>query len=604
MTTTELPRWDVTPFFTSLDDPELAGAHERLVAEVTRLVGLYDEHDVRGGEPVELDGAAVASFEAVVAETNRVREDMRPVFAYVHSHVTTDARDDKATSLLSRLQTGTVALGPLGSRFEAWVARLGAEALVTASTVAADHAYPLRKAEAAALHQMSEDEEGLAAEMNLTGATAWARLHGEVTGRLTGTVTFPDGRAEELPVTMIRNLAGDADPAVRVAAHEAEIAAWVSVEVPLAAAMNGVKGQANALNRRRGWADGLEPALFSNGVDRATLDAMQSAVIASLPSFGLYLQTKAKVLGYEGGLKWWDLLAPIGDASVNEVGWTDAKDQVHAAFATYSPSLAGLAQRAFDESWVDAGPRAGKQGGAYCMGVTGGISRVFMNFAGTPDSVSTLAHELGHAYHNVQLGERTPLQRNTPMALAETASIFCETILVEAGLAIAGDGEEGRARRLVLLDTDLTGSTQVVVDIHSRFLFEQAVFEQRAGRTLSAGDLCSMMGEAQAAAYGDGLDLSTAHPYMWAVKGHYYGTSFYNWPYTFGLLFGLGLYARFQMDPDAFRGGYDDLLSSTGLDSAADLAARFGIDIRDEAFWAASLAVIGERIDTFCALAR
>ncbi|MEY2458379.1 MAG: hypothetical protein QOG30_209 [Acidimicrobiaceae bacterium] len=234
------------------------------------------------------------------------------------------------------------------------------------------------------------------------------------------------------------------------------------------------------------------------------------------------------------------------------------------------------------------------------MPVRGDESRVLLNWSGSFDGVSTLAHELGHAYHNTNLADRTPMQRQTPMALAETASIFCETILVQSGLASAqGD----LARQLVLLDTDLTGAAQVVVDIHSRFLFERAVFEQRVDRTLSVHEFCDEMTKAQLETYGDGLDPDALHPYMWAVKPHYYGTAYYNWPYTFGLLFGIGLYARFTADPERFRLGYDDLLSATGLGDAAELARRFDIDVRDEAFWNDSLGVIRGRIADYEAVA-
>lgn len=248
------------------------------------------------------------------------------------------------------------------------------------------------------------------------------------------------------------------------------------------------------------------------------------------------------------------------------------------------------------ESWIDVAPRDGKAGGAFCLPVRGDESRVLLNFGGTFDSVSTLAHELGHAYHNTQLADRTPLQRATPMALAETASIFCETILIQASLARAADDP---ARRLVILETDLQNACQVVVDIHSRFLFETAVFDKRAGRPLSVAELREHMTSAQQEAYGSGLRPDALHHDMWAVKPHYYSTAFYNWPYTFGLLFGLGLYARFEDDPDRFRSGYDDLLSATGLGTAAALAARFGIDVGDEAFWTASLDVLRRRIDDF-----
>ncbi|MDQ3294554.1 MAG: M3 family metallopeptidase, partial [Actinomycetota bacterium] len=269
------------------------------------------------------------------------------------------------------------------------------------------------------------------------------------------------------------------------------------------------------------------------------------------------------------------------------------------AFGSYSPALAALSERAFAERWIDVEPRDAKTGGAFCMGVEGDVSRVLLNFSGQFDGVTTLAHELGHAYHNTQLADRTALQRATPMALAETASIFCETLLLQTLLADCADD----ARRLVLLEIDLQGACQIVSDIHSRFLFERAVFEGRAARSLSVAELRELMTAAQQKAYGPTIHPDHLHPDMWAVKPHYYSTAFYNWPYTYGLLFGLGLYARYAADPDRFRAGYDDLLSATGLASAADLARRFEIDVADEGFWTASLDVLRARIDDFERLA-
>ncbi|MDP9350818.1 MAG: M3 family metallopeptidase, partial [Chloroflexota bacterium] len=253
----------------------------------------------------------------------------------------------------------------------------------------------------------------------------------------------------------------------------------------------------------------------------------------------------------------------------------------------------------FSESWVDAEPRAGKRDGAYCIPLRGDESRVFANYKPVFEGVSTLAHELGHAYHNLNKANRTPIQRSTPMTLAETASIFCETIIRNAALSQADEAEQ-----LVLLENSLEGANQVVVDITSRFLFEQRVFEARRARELSVDELCSLMLEAQKETYGDGLDPEGLHPYMWAVKGHYYSTgrSYYNYPYMFGLLFGLGLYARYQEDPEGFKSGYDDLLSSTGLAGAAELAGRFGLDIRSAEFWRSSLRVVSADVDRFEAL--
>ncbi|MBO0693815.1 MAG: hypothetical protein J2P58_13010, partial [Acidimicrobiaceae bacterium] len=455
------------------------------------------------------------------------------------------------------------------------------------------HAYLLARAEESGGHLMSEAEENLLASLRLSGGTAWQRLAGDLTSRLTGTL---DG--EELPITALRGLATHPDRERRAAAYRAEVEAWERVAVPVAACLNGIKGEAVTVNARRGWPDALAPALWANAVEPEALAAMQAAAIASFPNFRRFLRAKSRLhTGSDGGLAWWDLVAPVPGES--GVSWRQATDAVEEAFATFSPQLAGLARRAFAEGWIDAGPKVGKRGGAFCIPVRGPESRVLMNFDGSWDSVSTLAHELGHAYHNANLAARTALQRRTPMALAETASIFCETILVQAGLAAAG-----REERLALLNLDLTGATQVVVDIHSRFLFERAVFERRAEGPLPPAELCAVMRAAQLETYGDGLDPATLHEYMWAVKPHYYGVDahFYNWPYCFGLLFGIGLFARYRDDPAGFRAGYDDLLASTGMGTAASLASRFDIDITDESFWNSSLAVLADRIDDYVSL--
>jgi pepF/M3 family oligoendopeptidase len=583
------PRWDLTTFFPSLDDSAFAAAHEGLGAAIDRLGTLYDEHDVRATEHPDL-----AAVDEVLEATNDLLDQVRLVSAYVHGFVSTDARDDRAQSIASELRSLTAPLSPLRTRLDAWLASFDTDALLAGSTAAGDHAHVVQRAAIAAAHQLSEAEEVLAAELNLSGGSAWNRLHGDVAARLTAEV---DG--EDLPVTAVRNLAFDPDAGVRERAYRAELEAWDTVAVPLAACLNGVKGQGSTLNRKRGWPDDLEPALFANAVERPVLEAMQAAVVASLPDFGRYLSAKARLLGHaDGVLPWWDLFAPVGDPAASSASWEEATDAVADAFGSFSAPLRRLAERAVADSWIDVNPRDGKAGGAFCMSVRGDESRVLLNFGGTIDGVSTLAHELGHAYHNTQLADRTALQRATPMALAETASIFCETILIQALLADADD-----ARRLVILETDLQNACQVVVDIHSRFLFERGVFQQRAARALSVAELRELMTGAQVEAYGPALDPDALHRDMWAVKPHYYATAFYNWPYTYGLLFGIGLYARYLDDPDRFRSGYDDLLSATGLGTAAELATRFGIDVADEGFWTASLDVLRARIDDFEALA-
>jgi pepF/M3 family oligoendopeptidase len=408
---------------------------------------------------------------------------------------------------------------------------------------------------------------------------------------------MPGGATTTMPIAAVRGMASHPDPARRKAAYDAEMAAWPTVAATCAAAMNGVKGEANTVNRRRHWPSPLDASLYGNSVSRPTFEAMHDAVTASLPDFRHWMRSKARLHGHDSGLPWWDLVAPLPLAAA-EVSWDDGLQIVRNAFGSYGGSLAGLVDRAVDERWIDAGPRPGKAGGAYCMPFIDDRSLVFLNWSGSVESAQTTAHELGHAYHNTQLAHRTPLQKSLPMALAETASIFCETLVVEEGLSRL----EGRDR-LALLDTDLQGSNQVVVDIRSRFLFETEVFARRQRRTLGVSELNELMLQAQLEAYGDGIDQSTAHPYMWAVKSHYYGSHFYNWPYTYGLLFGLGLYAQYRNDAERFQAHYDDALSRVGMNSAEEVAAIFGFDITESAFWTASLDVARDRIAAYDRLA-
>lgn len=586
-----LPRWDMTAIFPSLASPEFDRAFTAVKDEIAALLTAFDEHGVRRRETREADPALVASFEQITARLNAFYRDARVVGSYISCFVTTDANDELAQSLQSELRVAFVTLDKLWTRYTAWVGSTDREALLAASDVARGHEWMLLQAEQSAAHQMSEAEEALASDLQPTGLSGWVRLHSDVTALLEVTVPLPDGE-QRLPMSSVRALANEADRAVRRAAFEAELKAWEGVSVPLAAALNGVKGYQGTLRQRRGYADDVEPTLRQNSIDRATLEAMQAACVESFPDFRRYLHAKARALGVER-LAWYDVSAPVG--GLNTVySWPAAERFIEEQFGAYSPRMAEFAARSFRERWIDAEPRPGKEGGAYCTRVRPGESRVLMNFDGSFNSVSTLAHELGHAYHNLNLAERATLQSRTPSTLAETASIFCETLVFDAVLKHAQGAE-----RLGLLEVSLQRDLMVVVDIHSRFLFEQEVFARRPQRELTAREFSEIMLEAQRATYGDGLDPELLHPYMWAVKGHYYGPTFYNYPYTFGLLFGLGLYARYQRDPEPFRTGYDELLSATGLADAATLAARFGIDTRSIEFWRTSLDVIRGTISEF-----
>lgn len=594
-----LPHWSTADAHESLGAQSFRNAMERDAAAATRLVALFDEHGIRSVDPRPVTAADGDAADAVIREYNRVLESARTTGATAYAFVTTNSRDEQAQGALGQIETVGAGITPLLSRLADWVHALGVDALAEVSTEVAEHRLPLARLAERAAHQMSEAEEHLYAALSVTGSSAWARLQGDLTSQLTAEVALPGG-VQVLPMPAVRGLATDPDPAARRAGYEAEQEAWPTIAVPVAAAMNAIKGESNVVNARRNWASPLDASLYANSVSRATFDAMQDAVQASLPDLRAWMRTKARLhgsAGADGGLPWWDLVAPLPGVAAS-ISWDAGIEWVRTAFQSYSAELGALVDRALGEQWIDAGPREGKVGGAFCMSFFDDRSLVLLNWSGSVDSAQTTAHELGHAYHNTTLAGRTPLQRRLPMALAETASIFCETLAVESGLARLEGGD-----RLALLDVGLAGSTQVIVDIHSRFLFESEVFARRQRRMLGVSELNELMLESQERAYGDGLDLSTRHPYMWLLKPHYYGSSFYNWPYTYGLLFGLGLYARYQDDPERFRSGYADLLSRAGMDSAEQLGQAFGLDVTDAAFWHASIDVIRERIRQYDALA-
>lgn len=575
MPVAELARnWELDSVFPGIDSSEYRHSVSELKASIEAL------------------GSALKSgeAEAILAAMNAAMELAGVLYSYTQCLVTTNSKDAVAQAALSELDQAVVPLRNLRKQVSTWAA--GIDLSAAQSPVVRAHQYPLRRFAEAAKHLMSPKEEELSTELALSGTAAWEKLHGNLTSQITVEAKLPDGPSK-MAMSAARGLAYDGSRAVRKAAYEAELEAWKTWEVPLAACMNGIKGAVSTLSKKRGWASPLDEACWNAAIDRETLDAMLGAARESFPELRRYLKAKAKALG-TGTLAFYDLFAPLGsDAGTwsHEAG----AEFVERHFRAYSTRMGDFAARSYREQWIDWDPRPGKVDGAYCTEMGPNASRILMNYKPAFGSVSTLAHELGHGYHNDCLAPNSALCREIPMTVAETASIFCETIVKKAAVR-----EGSPAERLAILEASLMGATQVVVDITSRFLFESRTFELRAQRELSPAELCDLMLDAQTQTYGDGLDSSALHAYMWAAKPHYYATeSFYNFPYMFGLLFALGLYAIYEKEPDGFLEKYDLLLAETGQADAASLAARFGIDIRSGDFWRGSLAQIVEQVGQF-----
>lgn len=582
--------WDLSRLYASFDAPEYLNDFEALKKTSEASVA-----QARGMEEV-----TVSALEEAIRLNESAVTLATKTASFAQLSLAADAGCEPAMTAYTRLL-------PVMNRLEeatsALSAKLGAvddlDALIGQSDLLKAHAFLLRRLKENAEHVIDPALEPTVLKLQMTGGSAWEQLRDQLDGTHMVDMTV-DGEARTLPLSEVRGMAYSADAAVRKSAYEAELAAYPKLEIPMAACLNGIKGEALTLAELRHYDSVLDMALDGANMDRATLHALLEAMEESLPMFRRYFRLKAKLLGYGGGLKFYDLFAPVGRTR-GDYTPEEARAILVRELGAFSPRMADMINRAFDERWIDMFPREGKGGGAFCSGVHPlGISYVLTNFDGNFGSVSTLAHELGHAYHNECMKDMPILMSDYPMPLAETASIFNETLLAQRIL----EGAD-RQTRIALLEQQLCDAAQVIVDIMSRYLFESEVVARRADATLSPRELCGIMLDAQKKTYGDGLDPECLHPYMWACKSHYYSTAvhFYNFPYAFGQLFAVGVYALYQKKGAAFLPDYEKLLRSAGSGMVRDVAASVGIDVADVNFWRSGLRVFEDKLAELEALA-
>ena len=577
--------WDLSKLYAGFDDERLHADLSEAFAKTADLqrsiVALSDDSSADALTAVIEDMKTVADLQTKVGSftflTLSVDSNCEPARAFYERFIQLNIEWEQVHSALSRYLGGVDDL----------------DALIQGHPVLEEHAFMLRELKAAAAHTIDPALEPVVLKMQMTGGSSWEQLRDQLDSNLM--IPFEkDGKEELLPLSAIRGLANSDSADVRRRAYEAELAAYPRIEIPMAACLNGIKGEALTLIGLKHFDSVLDTALDVSRMDHETLDALLSAMHDSLPMFRRYFRLKAKLLGYEGGLKFYDLFAPVGECAQHYT-LDEARETLVRVMGRFSPKMAAFIDHAFEDRWIDVYPREGKQGGAFCSGVHPlRMSYVMTNFDGSYSAVSTLAHELGHAYHDSCLYDNSVLMCDYPMPLAETASIFNETLLMEKTLETADD-----RTRITLLDQQIGDAAQVVVDILSRYIFETEVVERRKDHALSPRELCGIMLDAQKQTYGDGLDPEYLHPYMWACKSHYYSTSvhFYNFPYAFGMLFGLGVFARYQEKGDAFLPEYDRLLNATGSGNIREVAASVGIDVADKAFWMKSIRTLEDKVD-------
>ena len=580
--------WDLSVLYRGFDDPQI----EKDFAALQNLVADAKTQLNAGKDALE-------TLEAVTDAFENIRKLSSALGSFASLTLAADASNEAAQQLMDRLMNFSVQSSVLYAALSRYIGELpDLDSLIEKSEKLKKIAFYLRRKKADAAHEMAPEIEEWMMRMSLSGGEAFANLRDKLDATLT-----VDYRGTQIPLAAARAKAYDPDPQVRKDAYEAELASYAKIEIPMAACLNGIKGESLTLIEAEHFDSILDQSLFNSNMDRATLDAMWTAIREALPEFRKYLRKKGEILGHKNGLPFYDLFAPIAAPGYVPPSFTieEARQKLIAEMSKFTPDMGKFIDHAFEDRWIDVFPREGKGGGAFCAELHAlDQSRVLTNFAGSFSDVSTLAHELGHAWHNRCMAGLPACLTNAPMPLAETAPIFNETLLANAAMSAADKKE-----RLTLLEGNLMETTQTIVDIYSRFLFESWVIETRKDHTLSVAELKELMLKAQEESYGNGLDPDIRHPYMWACKSHYYsvGFAFYNFPYAFGQLFGVGVYAQYKAQGASFVPKYNQLLRSCGSGMVADVAASVGIDVRSVDFWRSSLDVYKKQIEEFIALA-
>lgn len=569
--------WNLNDLYAGFDEQ-----YDRDLEELNRLMGVYKTQLSANVEPIPY-------LESYLLTNEKLTVLSRRLGAFASLTQATDVTHSVALQKQSQLAQILRQATAEEVQFVRRLATFDLTQLSEVSPLIKQYLFPLKLRQQEAQHLMSEKEEILYSRLRELASSSWGQLQSIATANLP--VSY---RGQDITFSTVRNLAYDNDGSVRKDAFDAEIKALGLVEDVVALALSNIKREVTVINELRGYSSALEKTLEQSRMSQATLDAMIGAMKDFRPAFVRYLKAKAAYLGHPNGLPFYDLFAPVGKLEKTYT-YDEAHQLVVEGFGSFSDKLSGFADRAFRLNWIDPFPKKGKRGGAFCSNLPFlKQSRILSNFDGSLSDVLTLAHELGHGYHGDVISQNSTLLWNYPMPLAETASIFCETIMNNHLLKTFTKPSE----RLSVLENALQGDTQVIIDILSRYLFESELFKVATG-PVSKQQMKSMMIAAQKEAYGEGLDEQHLHPYMWLVKGHYYsaGLNFYNFPYAFGLLFGKGLYAQYLKNPSDFITRYDALLAMTTQANVEDVAATMGIDVTQREFWVDSLRLIERDID-------
>ncbi|MFI6686640.1 M3 family metallopeptidase [Streptomyces sp. NPDC050485] len=572
-----LPRWSLTSIFPGLDSKEFARARASAIADLPLLKSAYRGHGVGPGARLKVDEKSLATFDSVMEQSNDLFDRYRTISFYLSALVWSDETDEAARQQQLEFRTHTRELLALVEDLKSWAARFDGEELLAGSQVARKHAYFVERAAATTRHRMPVAAEALYHRLQEFSGAAWFRLYQELAG---GVGPYP-----------LKYEPGG-QPEGAVERHEGNVTRWRSVAGPLTASLNAIKGEELLIAQARGWDSPLSERVDTEGIDQDILQAMIGAVRDVLPQVRSFLSAKARLLGRGKALPWWDIPVPVlGD---RRVPWPEAVPLVERAFAGHSRELAGLPRQALKRQWVDSQPRDTKRSRDLCVMVADGEPRILITYDGTYESILSWAHELGHAYHYLQLTGTTWLQRDIPLTISETASGFCEALVGPEILRSSPDDE-----RLARLNAVLVRKCQNTVDSLVTFSFEDNLFRERMAGPLTEDRICDLMTDSQLSAYQDSVVPHTLHRYWWAARADTFGSPYASWQYCFGNLLGAALAADAEHSATDRRRILDEILRRSGESRLDTIMREAGVDLRKSDFWAAGLATFQDQIAEF-----
>lgn len=584
--------WDLSNLYRSFESDLFLSDYNKLNSTIDISYNFIEEN-LKNYNEKEI------KLEKIIENYSKSEFLYKKLSSYCNLVFSKDVNNKHAPIYLEKINTIYIKLNISKVKFRNWLQGFSnLDQIINSNAFLKEHSFFIREELEKSYYNLSEKEEELILNIKNSSSNAWSNLQKKLVSKLLVPINI-NGKNYKKTLSDIKALYTHSDKNIRKTAYEAELKAYELIDESIVFALNGIKGEAITISKLKGFSSPLEETLLKSRVEKETLDIMLEEVKEFLPEIKRFYKKKAELLGHENGLPFYDILANIGDSNIN-YSYEEAMEYIISNFKNFSNELSNFARKAYEESWIDVEPIEGKRGGAFCMNIPPiKESRILTNFKGSFANMKTLAHELGHAYHGHCLREEEILNTNYTMPIAETASIFCETLIVDNAIKNAN-----KETKINILNLVISSYGTLIADIMSRFIFESEVFKRREKSSLSLSEIKSIMKSAQKEAYLDALDPDFLHEYAWLNKPHYYYPErhFYNFPYTFGLLISKGIYYKYQSQEDGFIEKYNQLLKSSGKMKIKDLLKTLDIDINQRSFWKNSLEIIKRDIDEFIKL--